>query len=95
MLNTKQTNQTYSNMKTLILTILMMATLGGQSFAAGSDKIKTEAKSNANAKTEILTAEQEQLFEKGILSEEVVKPVYTEAEQLIFTEQLKTLKEKN
>lgn len=82
-------------MKTLIVTILMMATLGRQSFAASFDKIKTEAKANATAKAKILTPEQELLFEKGNLSEAVLKPVYTEAEQLIFTEQLKKIKNKN
>ncbi len=70
-----------------------MAALGGQSFASSEDKVKPEVKETV--KVEILSPEQEALFIEGKLSETVIKPIYTEAEQLIFTEQVKKMKNKD
>jgi hypothetical protein len=77
-------------MKTHILTLVLVAFFGVQSFAAEGKKEKKEAGKELNR--EILSPELEALFLSGRLGETVVKPVYTQAEQVIFTEQLSQLK---
>lgn len=77
-------------MKTFILSIVLMATFCGQSFAEDGGKSKKEVKKELNS--QILSPELEKLFFSERLGETVVKPMYTSAEQLIFTEQIRQAK---
>jgi hypothetical protein len=80
-------------MKTLAIAMVLFLATGFQSFSAESNKENTtEKKQQPEA---ILSPELEALFFSGRLGETVVKPVYTEAEQVIFTEQVRQIKAAN
>jgi hypothetical protein len=82
-------------MKTLIITSAALLATSAGCYAEGGVKTKKDTASHS-AHTVILSPEQEVLFAEGKLNETVVKPMYTQTEQLIFTEQVrKTKKQKN
>lgn len=77
-------------MKKPTLIIALVATLASSAWATEPQKKNALAQEQ---NTEILSSELEQLFKNERLSEAVVKPTYTAAEQIIFTEQVKQLKQ--
>jgi hypothetical protein len=81
-------------MKTLFATLAMVVFLGAQSFAGTEDTTRVAKKELKNSK-EILTPDQEILFETGRLNETLVQPIYSSVEQLIFTEMVRKLKDNN
>lgn len=77
-------------MKTITLIIALVATVANSAWATEPNKkntLKTEVHS------EILTPALDTLFLNERLNEAIVKPVYTTTEQLIFSEQVKLLKQ--
>lgn len=77
-------------MKKPTLIIALVATLASSAWATEPQKKNALAQEQ---NTTILSPELEQLFKYERLSEAVVKPTYTAAEQIIFTEQIKQLKQ--
>jgi len=77
-------------MKTRIIAALMAVLFGSASIASEAEKEATKAQSKLN--TQILSPEQELMFASERLNEMVVKPIYTEVEQMIFYQQIKILK---
>lgn len=77
-------------MRTIILTIALTA--GIAAIAAAKLPVDPENIKPTAAKEEILNEDLENLFKLEALNEAVYKPIYTSAEQLIFSEQVKQLK---
>lgn len=78
-------------MKTTLITIAMVAVLATSGWATDDKKANQLASTN---KEQILSPELELLFKEDRLNEAIVKPIYTAAEQIIFSEQVKLLKAK-
>lgn len=77
-------------MKKSTLIIALVATLASSAWATEPEKKNSLVQTQ---KTEILSPELEELFKSDRLSEAIVQPTYTAAEQIIFTKQVKQLKQ--
>ncbi len=78
-------------MKTTLLSLVLVAFVA---FGASATEPQKKLLSNAEQQNElILSPELESLFLSERLSEAVVRPTYLAAEQIIFREQIKQLKD--
>lgn len=78
-------------MKTILAFFAFCTLLSPQSFA-NADSTTVETNKKIETKKNILSVEDERLFNAGRLDETIVKPVYTTVEQVIFTEQVNQVK---